>query len=494
MSASSAISSCLDRLFAREFVLSDWEGYFEPTKQVLGNSGAICSLPDHAKFLDFPRFVHSIFLVKHPQRGLVAFQIQSFDADNRTFMAHALESAEIEAVVEMCFSCDILWQIPFVARSHLLDLVKKVSAEFHLLVDMAYGLSCTNSQDGGMDFVLGSPSEVHYQFHTVPVVPAPLAASLVVTPSDSSRHGPADPTQTAPIKEIPPAVCEVLFAGKKLRPDMFATNRAFTHFYSAVSANLWLAPGEEVSRVRDVRLHVAVPKSAAIMLLNVSWVSLGHFRTEDNEQRVADAFSMAAPQLCDLRIVVATEALEAWDNCRDVMDRLVLLTPEFKEAWSRIGSDMSDVIRCSHQFADIRCNGAVYDILDYLGLRLFQHLSNPSISVDQVRIALSEFKVAAEDRWFVALYDSAQRQFSSGGSTGPAVTVSGGKKRSLASDAPAGRESKKSKLLPCFNFFSTQGCSRKPCRFAHRLVDASAKAAVLGHLTTKGLEADTSKL
>ena len=134
---------------------------------MLGNSGAICSLPMHAKLLDCSKFVHSVFLVKHPKNGLVAFQISSFDADNRSFVAHSLEG-EGEAT-EMSFSCDIIWQIPFVARSRLLDLVKKVSAEYHLLVNVAYGLSCSVSQDGGMDYVLGSPSEVHYQFYTAPV-------------------------------------------------------------------------------------------------------------------------------------------------------------------------------------------------------------------------------------------------------------------------------------------------------------------------------------
>jgi hypothetical protein len=470
--------------------LSDWKRYFESTKQVLGDSGAICSLPVQAIFLDCPKFVHSVFLVKHPKNGLVAFQILSFDADNRSFVAHSLER-EADAI-EMSFSCDILWQIPFVARSRLLDLVKRVSAEYHLLVNVAYGLSCSVSQDGGMDYVVGSPSEVHYQFHT-----APVSSSSSASPTSHSESAPhmTDPTQTAPITEIPLAVCEVLFAGRKLRPDMFAMNRAFTHFYSAVSANLWLSPGEEVSRVKDVRLHVAVPKAAAIMLLNVSWVSLGHFRTEDDEQKVADAFSMASPQLSDLRIVAATEALEAWDNCRDVLDRLFLLSQDFKEAWSRIGSDMSEVIRCSHQFADIRCNGAVYDILDYLGLRLFQHLSNPTISVVQVRTALADFKVCAEDRWFVALYDSAQRRFCSGVSTGPALSSSVARKRGPSSDTPAGqRDVKKAKLLPCFNFFSARGCSRKPCRFAHKIVDASVKATVLEYLKAKGMEVDTSKL
>jgi hypothetical protein len=72
MLSSSAVTSCLDSLFAREFVLSEWERYFDTTR--LGNSGAIiCSLPAHAKFLDFPKFVHAIFLVKHPTHGLVAF-------------------------------------------------------------------------------------------------------------------------------------------------------------------------------------------------------------------------------------------------------------------------------------------------------------------------------------------------------------------------------------------------------------------------------------
>jgi hypothetical protein len=71
---------------------------------------------------------------------------------------------------------------------------------------------------------------------------------------------------------------------------MLAMNRALTHFYSVVSTNLLLAPGEKVSRVKDVRLHVAMPKAAAIMFLNVFWVSLGHYRTEDDEQKVADAY------------------------------------------------------------------------------------------------------------------------------------------------------------------------------------------------------------
>jgi hypothetical protein len=489
MSASSATGSCLDRLFAREFVLSDWKGYFEPTKQVLGNSGAICSLPDHAKLLDFPRFVHSIFLVKHPQRGLVAFQIQSFDADNRTFMAHALESAEIEAAVEMCFSCDIIWQIPFVARSHLLDLVKKVSAEFHLILDMAYGLSCTNSQDGGMDFVLGSPSEVHYQFHVTSVS---LSSSAThATLAETVRHGPADPTKTAPIHEIPPAVCEVLFAGRKVRPDLFSSNRAFTHFYCAISANLWLLPGEEGSRVRDSRLHVAVPKAAAIMFLNACWISLGHFQTEDNEQRVADAFSMPPPQLIDLRIVNATDALEAWENCRDVLDRLFLLTSEFKIAWARISTDMSEVIRCSHQFADIRCNGAVYDILDHLGLRLFQHLSNPSITVEQVRLALSDFRVVAEERWFMALYDSAQRRFAAG----PPVLLSMTGFKRVADETEVDEDSPgQPPRRPCFNYFSTQGCSATACRFSHGSLTVKHKALVLSALASKGLLPDADKV
>jgi hypothetical protein len=148
---------------------------------------------------------------------------------------------------------------------------------------------------------------------------------------------------------------------------------------------------------------------------------------------VADAFSMPAPLLIDLRIVNATDALEAWDNCRDVLDRLFLLSSEFKTAWARISSDMSEVIRCSHQFANIRCNGAVHDILDHLGLRLFQHLSNPSITVEQVRFALSDFRVVAEDRWFVALYDSAQRRFMIGP---PALTSITGTKRGVLVDTP----------------------------------------------------------
>jgi hypothetical protein len=244
---------------------------------LLGNSGAICSLPAHAKFLDFPKFVNAVFLVKHPTLGLVAFQIGSFDSDSRTFVASSL----VAESTAMSFSWDILTRIPFGSRSRLLELVKEVSSEFGLSLAVAHGLSHSESQDGGMDFVVGYPLETHYQFHVASVSPSSSATHVAL--AEALRHGPADPTKTAPIKEIPPALCEVLVAGRKVRPDLFSTNRAFTHFYCAISANMWLLPGEVHSRVRDTRLHVAVPKAAAIMFLHVCWISLGHFRTEDNE-------------------------------------------------------------------------------------------------------------------------------------------------------------------------------------------------------------------
>jgi hypothetical protein len=74
----------------------------------------------------------------------------------------------------------------------------------------------------------------------------------------------------------------------------------------------------------------------------------------------------------------------------------------------------------------MRHNGAVYDILDFLGLQLFQHPSNPAITVAQVRLALSRFQVCPDDRRFVAIYDSAQRQFIAGP---PALTSATGIKR-----------------------------------------------------------------
>jgi hypothetical protein len=79
---------------------------------------------------------------------------------------------------------------------------------------------------------------------------------------------------------------------------------------------------------------------------------------------------------------------------------------------------------------DMRHNGAVYDILDFLGLQLFQHPYNPAITVAQVRLALSRFQVCPDDRRFVAIYDSAQRQFIAGppaltSVTGTKVVVGG---------------------------------------------------------------------
>jgi hypothetical protein len=94
------------------------------------------------------------------------------------------------------------------------------------------GLSSPLSQDGGMDLTVSSLHESHVaHVHTSG---PPVSGGEAV-----SHHGPSDPTKTAPIKAIPRAVGEVLFAGMILRSDMFAMNRAFTHFYAAVSSNQW---------------------------------------------------------------------------------------------------------------------------------------------------------------------------------------------------------------------------------------------------------------
>ena len=89
--------------------------------------------------------------------------------------------------------------------------------------------------------------------------PAPRPAS-----SEGHQHASADPTRTAAIKEIPQAVSDVLFAGRGIRPDMFSGNRAFSHFYAAVSYNMWVSPGEEAPPMDDAYLHISVPKAAAI--------------------------------------------------------------------------------------------------------------------------------------------------------------------------------------------------------------------------------------
>jgi hypothetical protein len=52
---------------------------------------------------------------------------------------------------------------------------------------------------------------------------------------------------------------------------------------------------EEGTDITDTRIHAAIPKAAAIMLMNICWVLFGHFRTEDYDQRVADSFSMSIP-------------------------------------------------------------------------------------------------------------------------------------------------------------------------------------------------------
>ena len=157
---------------------------------------------------------------------------------------------------------------------------------------------------------------------------------------------------------------------------------------------------------------------------------------------------------------------------------------------------MYALLRCAHHFADMRHNGAVYDILDYLGLQLFKHLSNPAITVAQVRLALSRFQVCPDDRQFVAIYDSAQRRFV----TGPPVIASiTGTKRVAPftnSDAAEYNEEATGQHLrrPCFNFFSAQGCSSEACRFSHGALSEENKAKVLSALAIKGLSPDADKI
>jgi hypothetical protein len=168
----------------------------------------------------------------------------------------------------------------------------KIQRDFPPSQEIA-GLSSLFSQDGGVDFTVSSMSEKLYEFHVAPVHASgpPLSSGETVP-----HHGPSDPTRTAPIKAIPRAV---LFAGMALRPDMFAMNRAFT--LSRPINGSYRGRRKVISRTL---------------------------------QRVADAFSMSAPSLADLRISGANEALEAWSNCGDVLD---LLSVEFRLAEDRQG-------------------------------------------------------------------------------------------------------------------------------------------------------------
>jgi hypothetical protein len=110
------------------------------------------------------------------------------------------------------------------------------------------GLSSPLSQDGGMDFTVSSLHESHMaHVHT---------------------SGPFLITKTASIKAIPRAVGEVLFAGMALRSDMFAMNRAFLCGRLVQSMEL---TGEEGTDITDTRIHAAIPKAVAIMLLNICW-------------------------------------------------------------------------------------------------------------------------------------------------------------------------------------------------------------------------------
>jgi hypothetical protein len=486
-SSSASASGSLADLFLQDLALSNWEVHFESTIKLLGNTGAICVIPERALPLDFSKFVNVLFLVQHPEKGLIAFQIIRFEPEGRVFSAHSLMALP----ETIGFSSGIFHLLPFVSSSRLQGLMTKIERDFPLSQEIA-GLSSLSSLDGGVDFTVSSLSEKLYEFHVAPVHTSgpPLSGGETVP-----HHGPSDPTKTAPIKEIPRAVGEVLFAGMALRPEMFAMNRAFTHFYAAVSSNQWELPGEEENDITDARIHVAIPKAAAIMLLNICWVPLGHFRTEDDDQRVSDAFSMLTPSLSELRILGANEALEAWSNCGDVLDRLFLLSVEFRTAWQKIAKDMYALLRCAHQFADLRHNGAVYDVLDFLGLQLFQHLSNPAITVAQVRLALGRFRVCPDNRRFAAIYESAQRRFVAGPT---ALTSATGSKRAAPSTpaAPPKRDKKNTRQQAfCFNFFSVKGCPHgTKCNFSHKPPDATAKAFILDKLAAKGLEANSSKL
>ena len=129
--------------------------------------------------------------------------------------------------------------------------------------------------------------------------------------SDSApRQTHVDPTKAASIGEMPLAVSEVLFQGRTLRSETYAANRTYTHFLRAMSTDLWLGVSGETSYslMPDTRISICIPKHSAILFLNLTWIPLGHFRTEHDMKKVLDSASVDPQQHDDLRILSATEA------------------------------------------------------------------------------------------------------------------------------------------------------------------------------------------
>jgi hypothetical protein len=144
MASSNVSAGCsFAELFLQDLALSNWECHFESTIQLLGNSGAICVIPERALPLDFSKFVNVLFLVQHPDKGLVGFQITRFESEGHTFSAQSL----IAASDTIGFSCDIVHLLPFVASSRLRGMMDKMNKIF-LPVQEVAGLSCLGSQDG----------------------------------------------------------------------------------------------------------------------------------------------------------------------------------------------------------------------------------------------------------------------------------------------------------------------------------------------------------
>ena len=398
-SSSSSSAAPLSSIFAHDLALADFLPHFKNTADQLGPSGAVSSMPPFTSPLEYTHFVNCLGVINHPTKGLVLFQIKQFNSHLGVFTAASIENEP----VSFTFAVNILKDVPFLSLARLAEIKARCPN-----ASIGTGLSISPAPDGGWRGIIGTLDSHSYEFY----IPAAISAISSTSGNSVPRQTHVDPTKAASIGTMPVAVSNVLFQGRTLRSEMFAANRTYTNFLRAMSMDLWLGISGETSYslMPDNRIRICIPKHAAILFLNLTWIPLGHFRTENDIQKVMDSASVDPPQYEILRILSATEAIEAWANCGDTLNRLFFCSPEFKSAWNTAKEDISEIIRRHHEFAGIRTNGAIYDILDALGQSFFQWISRSNISQQQVQDALNHLRVNPTDSVFISLYEAARRR------------------------------------------------------------------------------------
>jgi hypothetical protein len=195
----------------------------------------------------------------------------------------------------------------------------------------------------------------------------------------------------------------------------------------------------------------------------------------------------------------AQDALECWNNVREVMHRLFLLSPRFSAKWDAVASSLSQLMtRRKESLPLLRGHGIAFNLLNSLAYTFFNRVNRPEVTPELVEAALAAFHLDPDCDWFRTIYTTADRavghtkkRSAPSATSSPAEGNSHDRPKKKA-DTKSHRREKKQNI--CFKFNSTAGCPRSDCRFSHGTIPKDDRANVVSSLQKLNLVPDPAKL